>query len=128
MPSDDGRPGPHIVALVAELEGSVRDAEGLLIEREWERLDALLADQRRITHAISNAVTLSDGQRPDAFDRELGRRLRAIEERRADQMRRLRAFSEAVGSRLSVMARAKLMRKARSGDESPPPSLLDSFR
>jgi hypothetical protein len=113
LPSVDAEhPGRQIVTLVGELEAMVASAESALVERDWDALGVVLADQRRITHAISNAVLRSNGERPEGFDRELNRRLKAIETKRADQMRRLEAFHAAVGQRLTVLARGKAMRRS----------------
>lgn len=128
MPSDSALTGSHIVTLVTDLDTSVRNAEEILIARDWAALEGVLAEQRRLTHAISNAIALTNGRRPDAFDIELQRRLTGIEGRRADQMRRLEAFHHAVGSRLSVMARAKAMRRAGRSAVVDRPALLDSLR
>lgn len=128
MPSGSAHPGGAIVELVNDLEASVRSAEDALIERAWPQLEELLADQRRLTHAIVNAVAMTSGERPEAFESELQRRLSGIEARRADQMRRLEAFHHAVGSRLAVMARAKAMRRATRPPELDRPALLDSMR
>jgi hypothetical protein len=125
-PLDNAHPGTQIVALVSELERCIVTAEDALVAREWPQLETLLAEQRRITHALSNAVLQSAGQRPSRFDAELRRRLDAVDRRRADQLRRLQAFHDAVGSRLSVMARAKTMRRAVSPNGRP--ALIDSLR
>jgi len=114
--------------LVTELEECTAQAEEALVARDWTQLDALLAEQRRVTHALANAVAVSDGERPERFNSELRRRLDSIDRRRADQMRRLQAFHDAVGSRLSVMARAKAMRRATYGTGVVKPALLDSRR
>lgn len=120
-------PGPQIVALVTELERCTNIAEDALVGRQWAELELLLAEQRRITHALANAVTQSTGERPGRFDAELRRRLDAVDRRRSDQLRRLQAFHDAVGSRLTVMARAKAMRRAAqpAGTHS---ALIDSLR
>ncbi|GAC1422180.1 MAG: hypothetical protein NVSMB64_30690 [Candidatus Velthaea sp.] len=126
MPSAEAHPGATIVALVGELEASLDTAEDLLVVRQWAELSAILDDQRRITHAISNAVALSAGRRPAAFEGELKSRMRAIEVRRAGQLRRLEAFHAAVASRLELMARGDAMRRATRPPEVERPVLLDS--
>ncbi|GAC1403304.1 MAG: hypothetical protein NVSMB64_04780 [Candidatus Velthaea sp.] len=125
-PSAESHPGAAIVAYVSELEASLEATEELLVARAWPELEMQLSDQRRITHAISNAVALSEDQRPASFELELKRRLQAIETRRADQLLRLQAFHDAVGSRLAVMARAKAMRRATGPPAIDRPALLDS--
>jgi hypothetical protein len=128
LPSDESHPGTVIVALVTELEHAIATAEEALVAREWTQLELLLADQRRVTQAIANAVAATDGQRPARFNIELRRRLDVVDRRRADQLRRLKAFHDAVGSRLSVMARAKAMRRATQQPGGPQPALIDSRR
>jgi hypothetical protein len=128
LPSDETHPGALIVALVTELERATAAAEEALVAREWTQLELLLADQRRVTQAIANAVAATDGQRPARFNIELRRRLDVVDRRRADQLRRLKAFHDAVGSRLSVMARAKAMRRATQQPGGPQPALIDSRR
>jgi hypothetical protein len=121
-------PGRRIVVLVGELERSVADAETALIARDWQHLGELLTEQRRLTHAVANAVDETNGQRPDGFDQEFQRRLKAIELKRADQMRRLQAFNSAVGSRLAVMARAKTMRRTLANPDDRPPILINTLK
>ncbi|MFN2462006.1 MAG: hypothetical protein ABR591_15215 [Candidatus Velthaea sp.] len=128
MPSDNGHAASAIIGFVAELEASTVAAEEALVQRDWTVLENLLAEQRRLTHAISNAVALSDGERPAAFDAELHRRLATLETRRGDQMRRLTAFHAAVGERLAVVARAKVMRRASKPLDAVRPALLNSLR
>lgn len=118
--------GASIVANVALLEKSLVRSEDLLVARAWSELEMQLAEQRRITHAIAIDIAQSDGERPADFNLELRRRLQAIEMRRADQMRRLEAFHDAVGTRLAVMARAKAMRRATRDPQIDSPALLDS--
>ena len=118
--------GASIVANVALLEKSLVRSEDLLVARAWSELEMQLAEQRRITHAIAIDIAQSDGERPADFNLELRRRLQAIEMRRADQMRRLEAFHDAVGTRLAVMARAKAMRRETRDPQIDSPALLDS--
>jgi len=118
----------EIVALVTELEGLVVAAEELLVERDWAELERSVSDQRRVTHALEKAISATDGQRPDPFERELQMRIARIAHRRADQLRRLEAFRDAVGSRLSTMAKAKAMRRAARPLGGPVPALINSLR
>lgn len=120
--------GRQIVALMNEFDASVSLAEEFLLARAWPELKAALADQRRLTHAVSNLVAASKGRRPEAFNEELRRRLRTIEEKRADQRRRLVAFRDAVGSRLTMLGRAKAMQRAVRSTDGPPPAIINAFR
>lgn len=118
----------EIVALVTELEGLVVAAEELLIERDWSRLEQSVSDQRRVMHALEKAMSATAGERPEAFERELQMRVARIARRGADQLQRLEAFRDAVGSRLVVMAKAKAMRRAARPIDGPVPSLINSLR
>ncbi len=118
----------EIVALVTELEQLLAAAEGLLANREWAALERSVADQRRVTHALEKAIAATSDLRPEPFDRELQLRLGHIARRRADQLRRLEAFRDAVASRLAVMARAKAMRRASRPLGGPVPALINSLR
>ena len=118
----------EIVALVTELEGLVVAAEELLIERDWSQLERSVSDQRRVAHALEKAMSAPAGERPEAFERELQMRIARITRRGADQLQRLEAFRDAVGSRLVVMAKAKAMRRAARPIDGPVPSLINSLR
>jgi len=118
----------EIVALVTELESLVVAAEDLLVVRDWARLERSVSDQRRVTHALEKAMTATAGQRPESFERELHARIARIARRRADQLARLEAFRDAVGSRLAVMAKAKAMRRAARPLGGPVPALINSLR
>jgi hypothetical protein len=128
LPSAEPHPARTIIGLVGELDALVSAAEDLLTRRAWAALEKSLADQRRITHAISNAMRLSAGERPERFDLELRARLRAIAARRSEQLRRLCAYRDSIGARLEVMTRAKAMRRAVRSPELYRPTLIDSTR
>jgi hypothetical protein len=118
----------EIVALVTELEQLLVDAEDLLVARDWPALERSVLDQRRTTHALEKAIHATAGQRPEPFEREMLMRIGRIERRRADQLRRLEAFRDAVGSRLETMAKAKAMRRAARPLGGPTPALINSLR
>jgi hypothetical protein len=118
----------EIVALVTELEQLLVAADDLLTERDWPALERSVANQRRVTHALEKAMAATSGRRPAQFERELRLRIEHIARRRADQLRRLEAFRDAVASRLAVMARAKAMRRAARPIGGPVPALINSLR
>ncbi|MGB8265503.1 MAG: hypothetical protein WCE44_04215 [Candidatus Velthaea sp.] len=121
-------PAREIVLLVNELERLLVAAEDILVERDWPALERSVADQRRVMHALEKAISATDGSRPDAFDNELRMRITRSDQRRADQLRRLEAFRDALASRLGVMARAKAMRRAARPIGGPVPALINSLR
>jgi phosphoserine phosphatase len=118
----------EIVALVTELERLLVAAEDLLVKRDWPALERSVVDQRRVTHALEKAMEATAGERPADFERELRMRIARIARRRADQLRRLEAFRDAVGSRLATMAKAKAMRRAARPLGGPAPALINALR
>jgi hypothetical protein len=118
----------EIVALVTELERLVVAAEDLLVRRDWPALEVSARDQRRVTHALEKVMDATAGERPAQFERELSARIARIARRRADQLRRLEAFRDAVGARLATMAKAKAMRRAARPIGGPTPALINSLR
>jgi hypothetical protein len=66
-------------------------------------------------------------ERPPAFTEEVNRRIAAISERRADQLRRLIAFNHLVKQRLTVISRSREMRRV-NVESRPPPRILDTLR
>jgi hypothetical protein len=126
LPSVDPR-AAEIVATMAEFDQSVEAADTALIARDWLRLDALLATQHRLTHAIANALEETRDTRPQAFTDEVNRRIGLISERRADQLRRLIAFNHLVKQRLMVISRTREMRRV-NVEAQPPPRIIDSMQ
>jgi len=118
----------EIVALVTELEQVLVAAEALLVARDWPALERSVLDQRRLTHALEKAMEATAAERPPEFESELRLRIARIARRRADQLRRLEAFRDAVGSRLATMAKAKAMRRAARPIGGPTPALINSLR
>jgi hypothetical protein len=112
---------------MAEFDQSVEAADTALIARDWLRLDALLATQHRLTHAIANALEETRDTRPQAFTDEVNRRIGLISERRADQLRRLIAFNHLVKQRLMVISRTREMRRV-NVEAQPPPRIIDSMQ
>jgi hypothetical protein len=120
-------PGTEIVVLMTEFERSVAAADDELVGRNWPQIDVLLSQQRQLTIALLRALEATRSERPVAFTNEVQRRAVAIFERRGDQLRRLIAFNHAVGSRLSVIARTRQMRRG-YGDDASKPRIFDDLR
>jgi hypothetical protein len=116
--------GAEIVLLMTEFERSVAAADD---GRNWPQIDVLLSRQRELTIALLSALDATRSGRPVAFTNEVQRRAVAIFERRGDQLRRLIAFNHAVGSRLSVIARAREMRRG-YGEDASKPRIFDDLR
>jgi hypothetical protein len=124
LPSVDPR-AAQIMTTITEFEASVGAAETALIARDWPQIDALLATQHRLTHALANGLDETRDERPQAFSDEVNRRITLILETRADQLRRLIAFNHLVKERLTMISRSREMRHMHSPD-TPAPRILDS--
>ena len=75
--------------------------------RNWESLEAAIADSRRITHALQNAMDAATEVRTKEFDDAIFARLRYVNAIRENQMARLQQYHEAVGERLQLLTRWK---------------------
>ncbi len=126
MPSADPR-AAEIIKVVADFEASVDGAEVALVARDWVSVEAALSDQHRLTHALANLLEATQACRPAAFSEEVDRRMAGISERRDDQLRRLIAFNHLVTSRLSMMARARHLRRT-GVDTRGASRILDTHR
>jgi len=100
--------------LLADVERELRELEGLcgtleraLMRRDWSGLAGAIADSRRVTHGLQNAMDDAAGVRDEQFDEAVRRRLRHIEGIRNNQMARLQQYQKAVGERLQLMSRWK---------------------
>lgn len=122
--------------LLAAVETSVRDLERLcgrlersLMLRRWDELETAIADSRRITHALQNAMDDASPVRDAAFDEKIQRRLYYVHAIRQNQMVRLQQYHDAVGDRLRLMARWKTALKTLAARaNAAKPAALDSFR
>jgi hypothetical protein len=126
LPSADPRAAAILRTLTA-FEESVAAADVALAERNWAGVEALLDAQHRLTHALANALDETLDVRPQSFTDEVHRRIAEIREQRADQLRRLVAFNHLVKARLSVIARAREMRRS-GGQSGPAPRLLNTLQ
>lgn len=92
---------------VGELEALSGRFERCLMRRDWDDMDAAMADARRITHALQNAMDAAGSVRDAGFDEQIYRRLRMVYALRSQQMERLQQYHAAVGERLHLISRWK---------------------
>lgn len=109
----------EIMKTLAEFDASVDDAETALARRDWKRVETMLGTQHRLTHALANALDESRDDRPQTFTDEVNRRIQRISDRRADQLHRLIAFNHLVKARLTVISRAREMRRVHVVPDAP---------
>lgn len=102
--------------------------ERALMMRRWEDLDRAIADARRATHALLNAMDDASDVRDDAFDDGVMRRVRYVHAIRENQMTRLQQYHDAVAQRLQLVARWKSSLRALAQRTAPSRvSVLDSL-
>lgn len=92
---------------LSTLEALCGKLEAALMHREWGDLDAAIAQSRRVTHALQNAMQDAREVRDERFDEAIFRRIRYVHAIRQQQMTRLAQFNEAVGERLQLLSRWK---------------------
>lgn len=101
------------------LEALCGTMERALSNRQWNALDAAIADARRATHGLQNAMDDAADLRDPAFDEDVFRRLRRVHGIREDQMRRLQQYHDAVGERLQLIARWKAAVRSMGANAQP---------
>jgi hypothetical protein len=92
---------------LAALEAHCGQLERALMNRQWDLLETAIADSRRITHALQNAMDAAKDARTKEFDDAVTARLRYVFAIRENQMARLRHYHDAVGERLQLLTRWK---------------------
>lgn len=101
---------PELIAATAELEtleALVADMERFLLARDWASLEIAMADSRRVTHALQNAMEEARDARDESFDLGIYERLLFVYGARQSQMARIRQYRKGVGERLTLIARWK---------------------
>jgi hypothetical protein len=119
--------------LLAQVDVSLRELEHLcgtlekaLMRRRWPDMDQAIAESRRATHALQNAMEAASVVRDQAFDDHVLQRLRHVQAIRQNQMARLQQYNDAVRERLQLIARWKSALKNMSGSpKTPPPAVVD---
>lgn len=116
----------HIVAL----ERLCKVMESRLVARDWDGLTQAIADSRRLTHGMQNAMEDASVARDALFDEQVFTRLRRVYAIRDEQMARLRHYQESIGERLRTFAKWKnFARSISARDATPTQSVgLDRLR
>ncbi|MHB1550810.1 MAG: hypothetical protein ACYCX6_06410 [Vulcanimicrobiaceae bacterium] len=101
---------PELAAATAQLEtleALVATMERCLLARDWASLEIAMADSRRVTHALQNAMEEARDARDESFDLGVYERLLFVHGARQNQMARIRQYRDSVGERLTLIARWK---------------------
>lgn len=114
---------------INELERLCVEIDASIGERDWDRLGAALADSRRVTHSMQNAMGDAVEYRTPEFDEAAFARLRQIYAYRQERMDRLQAIHDETGERLRQLSRWKTYARGVTIGEGPRRSAgLDSRR
>jgi hypothetical protein len=92
---------------LAALEALCGEVERGMMARRWDQLGTVLAESRRVRHALQNAMDAARDARDERFDTEIFQRLRYLYAVRENQIARLRTYQHSVRERLSLIARWK---------------------
>jgi hypothetical protein len=114
---------------VNELERLCLEIDASINDHDWERLGAALADSRRITHSVSNAMGDATPYRTAEFDTAVFLRLQQIYAYRQERMNMLQQIHDEIGDRLRQLSRWKgYARSISGGERRTQSSLFDSRR
>ena len=92
---------------INELERLCVEIDVSINERNWDRLGAALADSRRVTHSMQNAMGDATPYRTAEFDKAAFARLQQIYAYRQERMEVLKQAHEEIGDRLRQLSRWK---------------------
>ena len=92
---------------LSALEQLCGTLERALMQRNWKALETAMADSRRITHALANAMDDARSVRSSEFDAATMRRIRYVEAIRQNQLARLKQYRDSIGERLALTAKWK---------------------
>ena len=94
---------------VKELERLCGELERSLVAADWNGAANALRDQRRVTHAFSNAMEAARRWNDAEFEAAVRARVQRIYDVREDQIARLQTFHDDVAQRLQDISRWKLL-------------------
>jgi len=119
-----GADTPRAVAVrtLIALERSCLDADAALVERRWNDVAAAFEAQSRMTGELQRLFAETPDIAP-ASDPKIAKRLAGIVAYRDDQLRRLRAYRDEVGSRLQSTRKLRGFARALG---KPGASLIDA--
>ncbi len=128
-----GNAGREAIDAVAReinaLSAMCEEIDAGLKAHDWARMDTAIADSRRITHALEEAMAEAGPYRDDRFDAAVFQRLQEIYSFRDDRLRTLTQFHEELGERLRQLSRWKGYARSIGSSEAPRGlSALDSLR
>lgn len=121
MPASDEDAGARerVSRELRDLERLVLVIESGLTAGDWNAVAYALRDTRRVTVALRAAMQEAQAVRDEAFDVAVRDRLQTVYDRREDQLQRLRAFHESVGTRLQTLSQWKVFARSIGAKRAP---------
>jgi|GEM_PF-1115340 len=104
---------------ISALEDQCAEIERALTTKDWEAFAAVMADARRVTHALQNAMEAAVPARDAAYDRSVFERARRVHAIRENQVARLKSYNEAVAEKLGRIAQLKRFAKSVGAKNAP---------
>lgn len=96
--------------------------DGALETQNWAQCAALMADYRRITHALANAMLASKDTRDAAFETQLRARSKRVMDRRDRHIEQLEEVHRVSGEKLRSISNWKIYARAVGSRNVPKPS------
>jgi hypothetical protein len=121
LPADAAR--DDVARTIVALERSCLDADAAIVERRWDDVGAALSAQAALTGELAALFDAAPHAAPSA-DAKVAQRVRGIVNYRDDQLRRLRAYHDEIGSRLHSIGRVNAFSRS-LGKRANPARLLD---
>lgn len=104
---------------LAALEDICAETERALSSKDWAAFQTVMADSRRVTHALQNAMDAAAHVRDESFDAVTFARARRIYAIRENQVARLKTYNEAVGEKLAQITKLKRLAKTVGAKNAP---------
>ena len=98
------------VELLVALERECLDVDKAIAKRQWDACEASWAKQRKLTHELDISLR-ETGPRTDEENVAIDKRIARLAKYRDAQLKRLRAFNDAVATRLATMGKFKSFSK-----------------
>jgi len=92
---------------IKELERLCIEIDAAVVDEDWPRLNAAIADSRRVTHAMENAMAEAKPYRDATFDKAAFARLQQIYSYRQERMKVVEEIHNDIGDRLRSLSRWK---------------------
>jgi len=104
---------------IGTLENLCADIERALTAKDWDAFAVAMAESRRVTHALENAMDAAAPVRDAAYDASVFERARRVYAIRENQLSRLKTYNAAVAEKLGRIATLKRFAKSVGAKNAP---------